>query len=197
MSPHGIALIDIDDPLGAFTSFPSAGEGGGIGAVACRQYAANLWIMRVAHKLQQAPQARRTFDLLQADIFTHYGHGSVVSDLEGLKTVGGFEQLLNRIEGWRSSGPGFGSSRSSEKTSLGSDPPALGCSAGRCSDVVLIEDTDHYPGCLDRGASLEDLVEMPAQRRQKRCGSTPDHEANLRPRPAPRRANFSLYEYRL
>ena len=29
---------------------------------------------------------------------------SVVSDLEGLKTDGGFQQLLNRIEGWGSPG---------------------------------------------------------------------------------------------
>jgi autotransporter passenger strand-loop-strand repeat protein len=31
---------------------------------------------------------------------------SVVSDLEGLKTTGGFQQLLNRIEGWGSPGSG-------------------------------------------------------------------------------------------
>jgi hypothetical protein len=31
---------------------------------------------------------------------------SVVSDLEGLKTGGGFEQLLNEIEGWGSPGSG-------------------------------------------------------------------------------------------
>ena len=148
--------------------------------------------MRVAHKLQQAPQAQRTFDVLQADIFTHYGHGSVVSDLEGLKTVGGFEQLLNRIEGWCSSGPGVGSSRSSEKTSLGSDPPALGCPAGRCPDVVLIEDTDHYPGVLgsrrEPGRSRRDARAAAAETLRFDA----DHEANLRAR-KPRGGQTSLY----
>jgi hypothetical protein len=31
---------------------------------------------------------------------------AVVSDLEGFKGVNGFQQLLNRIEGWCSSGSG-------------------------------------------------------------------------------------------
>jgi hypothetical protein len=31
---------------------------------------------------------------------------TVVSDLEGLKTTGGFQQLLNEIEGWGSPGSG-------------------------------------------------------------------------------------------
>jgi hypothetical protein len=37
---------------------------------------------------------------------------SVVSDLEGLKTTSGFQQLLNRIEGWGS--PGSGSAPSDQ-----------------------------------------------------------------------------------
>jgi hypothetical protein len=39
---------------------------------------------------------------------------SVVSDLEGLKTTSGFQQLLNRIENWRSPGSG---SMASDQTS--------------------------------------------------------------------------------
>ncbi len=58
---------------------------------------------------------------------------AVVSDLEGLKGVSGFEQLLNRIEGWCSSGSG---STPTDQTSDHASFQAAGFAGGWQSHLI-------------------------------------------------------------
>jgi len=86
---------------------------------------------------------------------------SVVSDLEGIKTTGGFQQLLNEIEDWGSPGSG---SMPLDQTTDQSNFQVFGFAAGWQSHMVqaLASFGDGRGGPSQGGALLPNDEGLPA-----------------------------------